>query len=266
MTQERFDAADGHGPALSVENVSKSYGEVRALGGVSLTIGRGEFVAILGRNGAGKSTLLQLLTGIFSPDAGRITVLGHDMSRNAIAALADIGVVFQQQTLDLELSVKANLLFHADLHGLSRREARRRISGLLEEYQLDGVATARARTLSGGNRRRLELARARLHRPRLLMMDEASAGLDPNSRRALLREMRRLVRVEGMSILWATHLVDEIQHADRIIVLDKGYVLYSGTTAELTRREQSDDLERTIITLMGGDEGAGPLNTPNSNP
>tara|TARA_A100001391_G_scaffold117764_1_gene79807 strand:+ start:27659 stop:28072 length:414 start_codon:yes stop_codon:yes gene_type:complete len=136
---------------------------------------------------------------------------------------------------------------------------------LLEEYQLDGVATARARTLNGSNRRRLELARARLHRPRLLMMDEASAGLDPSIRRALLREMRRLVMVEGMSILWATHLVDEIQHADRIIVLDKGCVLYSGTTAELTRREQSDDLERTIITLMGGDEEAGPLNTPTSN-
>lgn len=254
MTQERLDQTSENGPALTVENVHKSYGDVRALDGVSLAIERGEFVALLGRNGAGKSTLLQLLTGVFSPDAGQITVLGHDMGRHAIAALADIGVVFQQQTLDLDLSVRANLLFHADLHGLPRGEAKWRMSALLEEYQLADMVSARVRTLSGGNRRRLELARARLHRPRLLLMDEATAGLDPNSRRALLAEMKRLAAVENMSIVWTTHLVDEVQHADRIIMLDKGRVLYSGTTAELLNREGTDDLARTVMTLMGGDE------------
>jgi ABC-2 type transport system ATP-binding protein len=241
-------------PALAIENVYKSYGEVRALDGISLSLAPGELVALLGPNGAGKSTLLQLLTGLFSPDSGQITVLGHDMRKHAIAALAGIGVVFQQQTLDLEISAVANLLYHADLHGLARKEARQRISTLLEDYGLTSVSAAPVRTLSGGNRRRVELARARLHRPQLLLMDEATVGLDPNSRRALLEEMRRLAADENMSILWATHLIDEVQHADRIIMLDKGRVLYSGTAADLLSREGTDDLARTVMKLMGGTE------------
>ncbi|RDE09328.1 ABC transporter ATP-binding protein [Pelagibacterium lacus] len=238
--------------ALLVENVSKSYGEVKALQDVSLSVRRGEFVALLGPNGAGKSTLLQLLTGLFVPDSGHIAVLGKDMSRQATQALADIGVVFQQQTLDLELTVRANLLFHADLHGLGRALARERIAAILEEYGLSDVASARARTLSGGNRRRVELARARLHRPSVLLMDEATVGLDPNSRRALLEEVKRLTTEERISVLWTTHLIDEVQHADRMVMLDKGRVIYDGTAAALLEREGSDDLTQTILAMMGG--------------
>jgi ABC-2 type transport system ATP-binding protein len=249
-----FADMDRSEPALSVENVSKSYGEVEALRDVSLSVQPGEFVALIGPNGAGKSTLLQLLTGLFAPDSGSITVLGQDIGKHATRALAGIGVVFQQQTLDLELSVKANLIYHADLHGLSRKLARERVTALLDEYGLGAVASARARTLSGGNRRRVELARARLHGPRLLLMDEATVGLDPNSRGALLEDMTRLTRREGISVLWATHLIDELHHADRMIMLDKGRVLYDGTTGDLMKRERTDDLTQTILGMMGGND------------
>src|SRR4051812_23599639 len=240
-------------PLLRVKDVVKTYGTRRALDHVSLTVAAGEFVALLGANGAGKSTLMQLLTGLFTPDEGNIVVLEHDLRRSAVAALAGIGVVYQQQTLDLELSVRANLLFHTDLHGMSRRAARPRIAAALEHYGLTERAGDRTRTLSGGNRRRLELARALLHQPRVLLMDEATVGLDPSSRRDILDEVVRLKRVENIGILWSTHLVDEIERADRLIVLRRGRITFSGTASEL-EQETDDDLAAAVIRLMGTEE------------
>jgi ABC-2 type transport system ATP-binding protein len=208
----------------------------------------------VGANGAGKSTLIQLLTGLFTPDRGKIVVLEHDLRRNAVAALAGIGVVFQQQTLDLELSARANLLFHADLHGISRSAARPRIAAALEHYGLRDRARDRTRTLSGGNRRRLELARALLHQPSVLLMDEPTAGLDPGSRRDILHEMVRLKAAENIGILWSTHLVDEIELADRFVVLRRGRIIFSGTPAELMEKEGDGDFATIVIRLMGTEE------------
>jgi ABC-2 type transport system ATP-binding protein len=241
-------------PLLRVENVVKTYGTRRALDQVSLTVAAGEFVALLGANGAGKSTLIQLLTGLFTPDEGKIVVLEHDLRSDAVAALAGIGVVFQQQTLDLELTVLANLVFHADLHGISRRAARPRIAAALERYRLSDRARDRTRVLSGGNRRRVELARALLHQPSVLLMDEATVGLDPGSRRDILDEMVRLKTAENIGILWSTHLVDEIERADRFIVLRRGRIVFNGTRDELMGKESDDDLAATIIRLMGTEE------------
>jgi ABC-2 type transport system ATP-binding protein len=241
-------------PLLRVENVVKAYGTRRALDHVSLTVSAGEFVALLGANGAGKSTLIQLLTGLFTPDEGEIVVLGHDLRASAVAALAGIGVVFQQQTLDLELSVTANLLFHADLHGISRRAARPLIAAALEHYGLSDRARERIRALSGGNRRRAELARALLHEPSVLLMDEATIGLDPGSRRAILDEVFRLKTAKNIGILWSTHLVDEIELADRIIVLRRGRIVFNGTHAELMAKEAGGDLAAIVIRLMGTEE------------
>ena len=241
-------------PLLRVENVVKTYGTIRALDHVTLTVAAGEFVALVGANGAGKSTLMQLLTGLFTPDEGNIVVLDHDLRNDAIAALAGIGVVFQQQTLDLELSVRANLLFHADLHGISRRVARQRVAAALEHYGLSDRARDRTRALSGGNRRRVELARALLHRPHVLLMDEATVGLDPASRRDILDEMVRLKEAENIGILWTTHLVDEIERADRFIVLRRGRITFNGTRDDLMDMEAGDDLGTTVIRLMGTDE------------
>lgn len=238
-------------PVLAVEAVSKSFGDIHALRALSLSIQAGEFVALLGPNGAGKSTLLQLLTGLFSPDAGRISVLGHDLSRHATRALADIGVVFQQQTLDLELSVRANLLFHADLHGIPRPVAKARVAQALETYGLVERARTRVRALSGGNRRRVELARALMHEPRVLLMDEATVGLDPNSRQSLLEEMVRLKTERRLGILWATHLIDEVEYADRMIMLNKGEIVFEGTPQALLERENASDLTATVTDLLG---------------
>jgi ABC-2 type transport system ATP-binding protein len=242
---------DASGPALIVENLSKSYGNLRALDGVALTVDPGEFVALLGPNGAGKSTLLQLLTGLFSPDEGRISVLGYDLRRNPTQALAGIGVVFQQTTLDLELSVRANLAFHADLHGLSRGIARERIGAALQRFGLSDRARDRARALSGGNRRRVELARALLHRPRILLMDEATVGLDPASRRDIISDMSHLKQEAGVGILWTTHLVDEAERADRIAVLHKGRIVFDGTPAALLEAAVAATISEAFFKLTG---------------
>lgn len=237
-------------PLLAVSGLTKSYGKVRALDGIDLTVSEGEFVALLGTNGAGKSTLLQILTGLFSPDGGSVEVCGHDLRLSAIAALADIGVVFQQATLDLELSVRANLLLHTDLHGLPRRIARERIEMALLRFGLADRARDRTRTLSGGNRRRVELARAMLHAPRVMLMDEATVGLDPMSRRDILRDIVRLKEDAKVGILWTTHLVDEMDFADRIVVLRRGKVVFDGDRSALLERGDGD-FAQTVMDVMG---------------
>ena len=238
-------------PILSVEGVEKSYGKVKALGGVDLVIRPGEFVVLLGPNGAGKSTLLQILTGLFSADAGRVRIFGAEFRSNPTAALARIGVIFQQPTLDLELTVLANLRYHADLHGLPRRLARQRIEEALQRVGLQSSMQAPSRTLSGGNRRRVELARAMVHNPALLLMDEATAGLDPASRRSILEHIMHLTRDRQLGVLWTTHLIDEAEHADRLVVLHKGRVLFDGHANQLIQQQGSETLADAFLMLTG---------------
>ncbi len=242
-------------PLLAATDVRKSYGPRPALAGVDLTVRRGEFVALLGPNGAGKSTLFQLLSGLFVADAGRIEVLGHDIGRAPVPALAGLGIVFQQPTLDLDLSVEANLRFHGRLHGLGGRRLRARIAEELARQGLAERAQEPARALSGGNRRKVELARALLHGPVLLLMDEATVGLDPASRRQLLDQVLALRRARGVGVLWATHLVDEAEAADRAVVLHRGRVLAEGTPAALRQAAGAPDLAAAFLALTADDPG-----------
>ena len=238
-------------PALQVCDVVKSYGRRHALDGVTLTVRPGEFVALLGPNGAGKTTLFQLLSGLFMPDSGELGVIGHDMRRDPVPALAALGIVFQQTTLDPELSVAANLKFHAGLHGLAHGIARTRIDAELLRIGLADRARDRVRTLSGGNRRRVELARALLHAPRVLLMDEPTVGLDPASRRELIRLVRKVRDERSIAILWATHLCEEAAHADRVVVLHQGRVLRDTTPAAMRAEAGVDELEEAFIRLVG---------------
>jgi ABC-2 type transport system ATP-binding protein len=238
--------------ALAIAGVSKSYGKTKALDKVDLVVRPGEFVALLGPNGAGKSTLFQVLTGLFVPDAGSVSVAGHDMRRQPVPALAKIGIVFQQPTIDLELTVESNLRFHCQLHGLSRGEAQSRIKTELERVGMTDRATEQTRALSGGSRRRIELARALLHRPTVLLMDEPTVGLDPASRRDLLDHVLRLRAAGDLAILWATHLVDEARRADRVIVLHRGKVLRDSTPDGLISEAKVATLDEAFLALTGG--------------
>ncbi len=244
-------ATDDDAPALLLDSVVKTYGAIRAVDGVSLKASAGEFIALLGPNGAGKSTLFQLLSGLFVPDSGRIAIMGHDMLRDPVPALAMLGIVFQQPTLDLELTVTGNLLFHAGLHGISRAVAKPRIESELARLGLSERAHDKAGQLSGGNRRRVELARALLHEPRVLLMDEATVGLDPASRSELLKLILSLRTERSVAVLWATHLCDEVTNADRVVVLHRGKVLADTTPKQLVAQAGAATIEQAFLTMTG---------------
>jgi len=240
---------------LRASGLHKAYAGKPALKGVDVALRAGEMLALLGPNGAGKSTLLQLLTGLFSPDQGHIEVLGHDMRRHPSRALAGLGVVFQQSALDLDLTVMANLLFHTDLHGMPRALARERITMHLETMGLGGQARAAVRSLSGGTRRKVELVRALLHEPRVLLMDEATVGLDPASRQQLLDTVRGLCRARGMGVLWATHLIEEVHGTDRLMLLHQGTVRFEGPIDAYMAQAQGTDFQSEVLRQL--DHGAG---------
>jgi ABC-2 type transport system ATP-binding protein len=239
---------NGDASVLIVEDIVKRFGDVTALDHVGLKVAPGEFVALLGQNGAGKTTLFQLLSGLFVADSGTIHIYGHDIGRDPVPALAGLGIVFQQPTLDLDISVRANLRFHGGLHGLSRRAQDERLADVMARLGLDETSNRKVRELSGGNRRRVELARALMHEPRILLMDEATVGLDPASRRDLLRHVMEL-RAQGVGILWATHLVDEAESANRVVILHRGKVLREGTPAGLIAETGAGNLAAAFMAL-----------------
>lgn len=215
-------------PALSVENVSHAFGKVAALRDVSFSVPRGAFTALLGVNGAGKTTLFSLVTRLYDSTSGRIEVAGFDARRQPGEALARLGVVFQSRALDGDLTLRQNLTYHAALHGLGGRAARTRIAEVLALVGLSERDAVKANALSGGQQRRAEIARALLHRPELLLLDEATAGLDLRARAEVEAMVRRLIAEEGVSTLWATHVFEEVRPDDRVVVLHRGAVLADG--------------------------------------
>jgi len=220
-------------PALSVENVSHSYGPRKALANVTFEIAPSTFTVLLGLNGAGKTTLFSLVTRLFAVQRGHIGIFGCGIDRSPGAALRMLGVVFQPRTLDLDLTVAQNLYYHAALHGIGRSAARQTAEKLLQQVALAHRAGDRVRDLSGGQMRRVEIARALLHRPRLLILDEPTVGLDIKARSDILSHVRALVAGEGVTVLWATHLVDEIADDDDLIVLHRGRMLAHGPVSQV---------------------------------
>jgi ABC-2 type transport system ATP-binding protein len=238
-------------PALSIDGVSHSYGARQALKDVSFVVAPASFTALLGLNGAGKSTLFSLITRLFGIQQGHIGIFGHDIARTPGEALRLLGVVFQSRTLDLDLSLTQNLLYHAALHGIARRDARELSREVLARIGLPDRAGSKVRDLSGGQMRRLEIARALLHRPRLLLLDEATVGLDVKARADILHHVRELVTEQGISVLWATHLFDEIGANDDLVVLHQGRVLAKGKVANVITEAGGSDIHTAFMRLTG---------------
>ncbi len=240
--------------ALEAVGLSHSFGPRRALDEVSFDIRPGEFTVLLGQNGAGKTTLFSLVTRLYVNRGGAVRVFGFDVSAQPGEALSRIGVVFQQRTLDLDLTVQQNLLYHAALHGMARGDAKRRAEAELTRIGLGERNGDKVRQLSGGQLRRVEIARALLHEPRLLLLDEPTVGLDIGGRQAILDHVRRLVRDQGLAVLWATHLIDEVGPADGLIVLHQGRVVARGRVAEVVAQAGAADVREafTRLTTAGG--------------
>lgn len=240
-----------HQAALSVQQLGFDYGRKQALHDVSFSLAPAERVMLLGANGAGKSTLFSLICGLFAADAGHIAIQGRKLLQGP-AALAPLGIVFQSQTLDLDLTVEQNLSYFCALHGIDRRLARQRIEQALQRLDMLDRRADRVRTLNGGHRRRVEIARATLHEPSILLLDEPTVGLDIPTRMELINYLRELPATLGCAVLWATHLVDEIDEQDRVLLLHQGQVKGDASARELCQREQLDDLtelmHRTLQT------------------
>ncbi|MCJ2128783.1 ABC transporter ATP-binding protein [Methylobacterium sp. E-045] len=231
--------APGASAALDVAGVSHRFGARAALSDVSIRVERGRFMALLGPNGAGKTTLFSVITRLYASQDGRVSIFGHGLDREPSRALARLGVVFQARTLDTDLTVEQNLLYHASLHGIGRKAAKARIAVLLARVGLSDRRDDKVRTLSGGQSRRIEIARSLVHEPKLLLLDEPTVGLDLESRADIVAIVRALVREEGLSVLWATHIFEEIDGADDAVVLHKGRIVARGTANSIAQGDES---------------------------
>jgi ABC-2 type transport system ATP-binding protein len=235
--------------AIRVENLVKNYGALRALDGVSFSVREGEIFSLLGPNGAGKSTTISILAGLLRPSAGEVRVFGRSVAREPRAVKAAIGVVPQEVALYPDLSAQENLLFWGRMYGLAGRRLRERAGEVLELIGLADRRRERISTYSGGMKRRVNLGVALLHEPRLLVLDEPTVGIDPQSRRHILDSILALNR-RGMSVLYTTHYMEEAQElSTRLCILDRGKLIASGTHAELVR--VVGGLDRIELAIQG---------------
>jgi ABC-2 type transport system ATP-binding protein len=240
-------------PVLTVKNVSYWYGSKQALDDVSFEVFPGRVTALLGPNGAGKTTLFSLITRLFDAPTGRIEICGRSASEWGAKALSPLGVVFQQPTLDLDLTVKQNLRYFAALRGLKRKEADERMLNALEALNMEERIGERVRALNGGHRRRVEIARALLHSPQLLLLDEPTIGLDDPTRRTIVRHVHELARTNNVGVLWATHLFDEVEPDDDLLVINRGKIVARGKAKDVVAETGAKNLGGAFRLLIGGD-------------
>lgn len=240
--------------ALAVTGVSFAYSGKKALDDVSFSINPGDCTILLGPNGAGKSTLFALITRLYDTRTGSIELCGFNVKKHSLQALGKLGVVFQQSTLDLDLTVQQNLDYHAALHGIGGKRAKQRIQEELERLDVYERRTETVRQLNGGHRRRVEIARALLHEPSLLLLDEPTVGLDVPSRQVIVEHVHRLAQQRQLAVLWATHTFDEVHSDDRLIVLHKGQVRAQGKVEEVLAQTATPNIHSafTALTQPGG--------------
>ena len=225
---------------VRVSDLRHAYGDRVALDGVSLSVEPGEIFALLGPNGSGKTTLFRILSTLVPAPPGKVLVAGHDPSTERDAVRRNIGVVFQSPSLDKQLSAAENLTHQGHLYGLAGADLRRRVDEALAAVGMSDRATERADRMSGGMRRRVEIAKGLLHRPRLLLMDEPSTGLDPAARLELWDHFRRVSREDGVTVMLTTHILEEAENASHVAILERGKLLACDTPAALKERIGGD--------------------------
>jgi ABC-2 type transport system ATP-binding protein len=249
--------------AVRCDGLTRTFGEVEAVRDVSFTVGTGELFGLLGPNGAGKTTTLHMLTTVLEPSSGTASVLGFDVKRDGAGVRSVMGMVFQEPALDDRLTAHENLAMHAVLYAIPRHATRERIARALSWASLENEARRPVRTFSGGMKRRLELARALMHEPKVLFLDEPTVGLDPQARRHLWESIRAL-RGEGLTVFMTTHYLEEAEDCDHVAIMDHGQVIALGSPTELKGRlegETERSLEEVFLELTGRelrDEAATP--------
>jgi ABC-2 type transport system ATP-binding protein len=237
---------------IQVENLVKTYGEVKAVDGISFAVAAGEIFAFLGPNGAGKTTTIQMLTTLVTPTAGSIRIDGHDPRVNPHDVRSRFGIVFQDPSLDSELTAYENMELHGVLYHVPRRTRQPRIEMLLKLFELWERRDSYVKTFSGGMKRRLEIARGLLHTPKILFLDEPTLGLDPQSRNQLWTHVKHLNDTEGVTVFLTTHYMDEAERvAHRIGIIDHGHIVAQGTAEELKQLTKADSLEGAFLALTG---------------
>jgi ABC-2 type transport system ATP-binding protein len=241
---------------IQVQHLTHRYGDRVALSDVSFEVNKGEIFGLLGPNGGGKSTLFRILSTMMVPTEGRASIAGLDLERNADRVRRHVGVVFQTQSLDKALTVEENLRAQGHLHGLSGATLRERMGSAMERLGLTDRRRDLVDTLSGGLRRRVEIAKALLHRPQVLLVDEASTGLDPAARRDVSRHVETLRRNDGVTILLTTHILEEADRCDRLVLLHNGSIVAQGSPSELRSRIGGDVVE---LSSADGEELAGKI-------
>jgi ABC-2 type transport system ATP-binding protein len=246
---------------IEAKGLVKRYGELEAVRGIDLEVRAGEIFGFLGPNGAGKSTTISILCTLLSPTAGTASVAGIDVVRDSAGVRQRIGLVFQDPSLDDQLTGRENLEFHAFIYSVPAAERRRRIDEMLALVQLTDRAGSRVKTYSGGMKRRLEIARGMLHQPQVLFLDEPTLGLDPQTRRSIWAHLNELRSQKGITIFMTTHYMDEAEFCDRIAIIDLGKIVALGTPDELKAMvggdvvtitsSRPDDAAREIIEMLG---------------
>lgn len=236
---------------LKITNVNKSFGKIKAVNNISFKVKKSEMFAFLGVNGAGKSTTISMICGTLKKDSGSILICGEDINKNPNYIKNKIGVVFQNSVLDQTLSVYDNLKYRASLYNITGNEFKKRFEELSKMFELNEIKNQKVKTLSGGQRRRVDVARAIIHNPEFLILDEPTTGLDPNTRKKLWNIIRHLRETNGMTVFLTTHYMEEATDADFIIIIEKGKIITEGTPLELKNRYAKD-----IMTIYNVEENA----------
>jgi ABC-2 type transport system ATP-binding protein len=238
--------------AIEVVNLTKRFKHITAVDDVSFSVASGELFALLGPNGAGKSTTIKMLTTLLRPTSGQLTLAGHDVIRDQDAARRSFGIIFQDPSLDTDLTANENMELHAALYHVPAADAKSRIQTLLELVDLWERRTVPVKTYSGGMKRRLEIARGLLHRPQVLFLDEPTLGLDTQTRNLLWDYVRKLSREEGVTVFFTTHYLEEAEAvANRIAIIDHGKLVALGTSKELEKKTKTSSLEDAYLALTG---------------